>query len=235
MCNFFRVHVPNYSRVVLPLTERTKNTGHKMIKFNDVQRHAFQTLKQKLCEATVLYAPKPSKPFIIRSDSSDYAVGASLSQVDDSGLERPIAFASAKLSDVQRRWSTIERDAYGILFALKKFEYIIFGRKIELYTDHNPLQYLTASAPNSPKLTRWLQSLAQCDITVRRIKGRDNVIADCLSRNIESVEVERCKSDGVIELSQGLSPVNTVEIGCSDNILDDDLRLLGGVVEDDAR
>ena len=235
MCNFFRVYVPNYSRVVLPLTELTKNIGHKVIKFNDVQRHAFQTLKQKLCEATVLYAPKSSKPFIIRSDSSDYAVGASLSQVDDSGLERPIAFASAKLSDVQRRWSTIEREAYGILFALKKFEYIIFGRKIELYTDHNPLQYLTASAPNSPKLTRWLLSLARFDITVRHIKGRDNVIADCLSRNIESGEVERCESDGVIKLSQGLSSVNTVEIEWCDNILDDDLRLLGCVVEDDAR
>jgi hypothetical protein len=70
-------------------------------------------------------------------------------QNDDSGSERPVAYASAKLTDVQRRWSVIEKEAYAVIFALQRFDVMVFGNPITLYTDHNPLQFLVSSVPRS--------------------------------------------------------------------------------------
>ena len=181
VCSFYRGYVPHFSEVALPLTNLTKNDQPNNFKFTEEHRSSFCKLKMSLCEATGLHAPCPDKPFIIHSDASDFAVGACLSQMIH-GNETPIAFASAKLSDVQRRWSTIEKEAYGIIFSLKKFDYLVFGREIVLYTDHNPLQYITACTPKSAKLTRWALSLSRYNITIRHIKGSNNVVADFLSR-----------------------------------------------------
>jgi hypothetical protein len=131
-----------------------------------------------------LYSPSAQRPFIIRTDASDYAVGAVLAQSWEE-REYPIAFASAKLRGPQLNWSTIEKEAYAIIYALQKFDYLVFGREIQLYTDHNPLQYLAISAPKSAKLTRWALSLSRYNIVVHHTRGIDNVTADCLSRCIE--------------------------------------------------
>ena len=138
-------------------------------------------LKKRLCESVDLHRPCGDKPFIIHTDASDFAVGACLSQIIDE-VDAPISFVSAKFTDVQQRWSTIEKEAYAIIFALKKFDYLVFGRQIHLFTDHNPLQYITACTPKSAKLTRWALSLSRYNITIHHIKGSDNVVADFLSR-----------------------------------------------------
>jgi hypothetical protein len=182
MCTFYRQYIPHYAEIAIPLTELTKSKQSNKITFNDKQRFAFVTLKESLCKCTVLYTPKFDRPFIMRTDASDYAIGASVSQLDDEGNERPIAFASAKLTDVQKRWSVIEKESFAIIYALKKFDTIVYGSHIDLYTDHNPLQYIVSCTPQSAKLTRWALSLSRYDITVYHIHGKDNVTADCLSR-----------------------------------------------------
>ena len=108
-----------------------------------------------------------------------------LAQKDELGQEYPIAFVSCKLSGAQLNWSTIEKEAYAIIYALSKFDYIVFGREIHLFTDHNPLKYLAVSAPKSAKLTRWALSLSRYNIIVYHTAGVDNVTADCLSRCID--------------------------------------------------
>jgi hypothetical protein len=184
MCSFYRTYVQDFAGISTPLTNLTKKNASDKIRFNEEQRQAFNRLKEALSHATTLYSPNPSSPFIVRTDASDYAVGAVLAQVNTDGREYPIAFASSKLSGAQLNWSTIEKEAYAIIYALQKFDYIVFGYCIHLYTDHNPLQYLAVSAPKSAKLTRWALSLSRYDITVHHTAGVDNVIADCLSRCI---------------------------------------------------
>ena len=181
MCSFYRTYVPRFSEIALPLTNLTKNDQPTIVRFSAKHKDAFCLLKKKLCDAVGLHSPCADKPFIVHTDASDFAVGACLSQMVD-GVNAPIAFVSAKLTDVQQRWSTIEKEAYAIIFALKKFDYLVFGRQIQLFTDHNPLQYITACTPKSAKLTRWALSLSRYNISVHHIKGSDNVVADYLSR-----------------------------------------------------
>ncbi|GBN66454.1 Retrovirus-related Pol polyprotein from transposon opus, partial [Araneus ventricosus] len=98
------------------------------------------------------------------------------------GSLRPIAYVSQKLSKSQQAWSTIEREAYAIVWSLKKFETLVFGSEIELYTDHNPLSYLTKCAPQSARLQRWVFALQKYHITVRHCPGVKMPHADALSR-----------------------------------------------------
>ena len=182
MVNFYRNYIPDFSRLALPLTDLTKTTQSNNIRFGEKERAAFLALKDSLCHSVTLHSPRQDRPFIVRTDASNYAVGACLSQLNDDGEEMPIAFASAKLSAVQSRWAVIEKEAYAIIFALQKFDVIIYGSRIDLYSDHSPLRYLVDCAPKSPKLTRWSLSLSRYNIHVHYIKGVDNVAADFLSR-----------------------------------------------------
>ena len=183
MCSFFRSHIPKYSEATGVLTEMTKLKYPAKFVFNEKQRGAFVELKRKMCcEIETLVVPRYDREFIIHTDASGIAVGCTLSQFDDSKTLRPIAYASKKFSDCQVRWSTIEREAYAVLFALQKFGVIVFGNKIILYSDHDPLKFMMNGNPISAKLLRWSLAIQKYDIEVTHIKGTNNKVADCLSR-----------------------------------------------------
>ena len=91
---------------------------------------------------------------------------------DREGVEHPLAFASHKLSGSQCAWSTIEREAYAIIWALDKFRDLVFGSKITVVCDHNPLQYIRDCAPKSAKLLRWSLALQEFDLEIKYSEGR---------------------------------------------------------------
>jgi len=182
MCNYYRSFIPNFSEMAAPLTELTKGGKRGSISFNSEQREAFIKLKDKLCLTVKLAVPDYTRPFLIQCDASDIAVGCCLSQKTNDGQEQPLAFASVKLTETQTRWSTIEKEAYAVVYALQQFEHIVFGSKIHLFTDHNPLQYIINNNNTCNKLTRWALHLSRYDLTVHPKRGQFNSNADCLSR-----------------------------------------------------
>ncbi|GFW69504.1 retrovirus-related Pol polyprotein from transposon 17.6 [Trichonephila clavipes] len=133
-------------------------------------------------KAPSLYTPDLSKPYQLYTDASATAIGACLSQNDEKGKENPIAFFSKKLTETQTRWATIEREAYAVIEALKRFDSWIFGAEIEVISDHNPLTYLTLTTPQSAKLTRWALALQRYNIAISYRKGVKHGNADALSR-----------------------------------------------------
>ena len=79
---------------------------------------ALDSLCQHVTNHRVLRVPSEGQSFILHTDSSGKAVGASLGQLDDDGVEKPLAFASQKLPPAQPIWSTIEREAHAVIWAL---------------------------------------------------------------------------------------------------------------------
>jgi len=179
---FYKNYLQNFSSLALPLTELTKNKYGNTVHFNEEQSKAFDSLKQALCNYTCLFGPRYDRPFIIRCDASDTSVGSSLSQLDDDGVERPLAFVSAKLTDAQLNWAIVHREAYALIHALKKFEVYVYGSKIDVFMDHNPLTYVVNNLPNCARLCRWALALAKFDLVIHHIKGVENSVADWLSR-----------------------------------------------------
>jgi hypothetical protein len=129
--------------------------------------------------------------FILRCDASKFAISGCLYQRNDDDVnkavvtgdgEHPIAFYSQKLSGSQVNWATIEKEAYAVIASLKKFERIVFGSCIVVYSDHNPLYYLVERVTSSAKLSRWSLALQQYNILFRYAKAQHNVVADFFSR-----------------------------------------------------
>jgi len=143
---------------------------------------AVDTLCQQLTSHRVLRVPSEGHTYILHTDSSGKAVRASLEQLDENVVEQPLAFASQKLTPAQQVWSTIERDAYAVIWALNKYRDLIFEHRVTVYCDHNPLQYIRECAPKSAKLFRWSLALQKFDLNFLYQKGSTNVVADWLSR-----------------------------------------------------
>ena len=164
------------------MTELTKKKIPNDIPWNKEAEKAFKELKAALCEITELQVPDIEKPYYLHTDASQTAVGCCLGQLDTEGNIHPIAFGSQKLNTTQQKWSTIEREAYAIIWALKRFETLLCGAKIFLLTDHNPLVFLTSAAPQCPRLQRWALAIQRHDIEASHVIGSKLTNADALSR-----------------------------------------------------
>jgi len=191
--SYFREYIPNFSALAKPLTDSTAKRVPNQIPWGQAEQLAFEKLKTELCKATdeSLAIVDFKKPFSIHVDSSNYAVGGALTQPDLCQRERPVAFISKKLTKTQQSWSTIKKETFATIWALGQFRNWIFGKPVTLFTDHNPITYLTDVAPKSAKLMRWALANQQYDVTFCYKAGRANVVADCLSRMDQAVTDKR--------------------------------------------
>ena len=130
----------------------------------------------------------PDKGFVLRTDASDYAVGAVLEQVRDDGTHVPVAFWSRILAEGQRRtWTAREKETYAIVCALRKWSGHIGLQPVVVCTDHQSLQSWHkehVDTPSGPaaRRARWHETFAKFDLSVVYVPGKDNTVADCLSR-----------------------------------------------------
>lgn len=182
LCGYYREYVSNYADVAGPLTALTRRGVPNEIPWGEDAQEAFDSLKTSLCQAVAMNTPDPHQSYWLFTDASATAAGACLAQMSADGKEKPIAFASHRFNPTQGRWATIEREAFAIIWALKKFDYWLFGAVVNVVSDHNPLFYLTTSTPQGAKLARWALSLQRYNVTVRHRKGAHNANADALSR-----------------------------------------------------
>jgi len=103
LTGYYRKFIPNYSGIATPLTDLTKDS----VKFHwtDLEQAAFDQLKEKLTVADVLAYPDQTKQYIISTDASGFAIAGVLSQDQEDGTRRPIAYMSRKMSDAERRYA----------------------------------------------------------------------------------------------------------------------------------
>ena len=100
----------------------------QQVKFDWIARHhtTFLSLKEAIIQAPTLHCPDLNKKYIIYTDASDHACGAQLLQEHD-GTEFPIAFLLHTFTETQRKWSTTEQEAYGVYYAITKWNYYLQG------------------------------------------------------------------------------------------------------------
>ena len=131
-------------------------------------------------QAPIQHYPDPDKKYTVYTDASDNACGAQLSW-EHNGTEFPIAFLSHTFTETQRKWSTTKEEAYGVYYAITKWNYYLKGADITVKNDHKPLAWFLNGKNANNKVNRWSLELATYNITFKWISGAQNKAADCLS------------------------------------------------------
>lgn len=185
MINFYRRFIPRAAQVQGPLNALLTGSvkGSHPVHFSTVEHEAFAECKESLCQAALLAHPDSQAKLAIVTDASDSALGAALQQyVND--IWQPLAFFSRKLSPAQKKYSAYDRELLAIYEAIKYFRHMVEARVFTIYTDHKPLCFAFHSRKDncSPRQFRHLDYISQFTTDIRQISGKNNVVADTLSR-----------------------------------------------------
>ena len=131
-----------------------------------------------LVSPPILVFPDFSKPFILDTDASDFGIGAVLSQVDDDGQERVVAYASRTLSKAERNYSVTSKELLAIVNFISQFQQYLLGCTFTLHTDHSSLTWFRNFKQPEGQLARWLEKLEEFSFTVQHRPGRKHNNAD---------------------------------------------------------
>lgn len=200
--SYYRRFIPGFANIAKPLTSQLRGNG-KTINYENVDfENAFSKLKQIMSTDLLLAYPNFEEPFLLTTDASNIAIGAVLSQLED-GKERPIAYLSRTLSKAEENYSATAKELLAIYFAAKRFRPYLYGKPFTIYTDHEPLTKELKLTDATGRVTRQRLYLEQYDFKIVYKKGKQNVVADGLSR-IPPVELN------LQELSNECFPNHTI-------------------------
>lgn len=198
MCSFLRKFICCFSALAAPLHDLTKK-DHKFI-WTTQCNNAFQGLKDALQKHPVLILPDFKKPFVLVTDASTIGIGSCLMQKVSDRLH-PVAYFSRSLTGPQRNYDARHLECLGVVASVEHFKYYLWGAsfKVRVMSDHRSLQHLRTQKDLIGRLARWQEVLSQFDYEIEYLPGKDNVIADALSRNSNfssqiAIVDELCKS-----------------------------------------
>ncbi len=157
-------------------TTRMNKTKKKPWQWDSIHQQAFTNVKAAIAKETVLAYPDFLKPFEIYTDASSMQLGAVITQDN-----RPIAFFSRRLSEMQQKYSVTEIELLAIVKTLKEFKGMLWGQDIKVYTDHKNLTR-DALGLTSDRVYHWQLILEEYAPEIKCMKGIHNTVADAISR-----------------------------------------------------
>ena len=182
--NYYAHFIPNLSSKLNPLYKLLQK--NIQFEWNDECNKIFEESKNYLMGNKVLELYDLTKPVIIYADASPYGYGAILAHVIE-GVEKPVLFASCTLNDHERGYSQIHREAGAIMFAFHKFHKYVYGLKVTVISDHEPLKEIFSpdkcnSAVALGRLKRWSVILSMYEYEFKHRPGKLMGHVDALSR-----------------------------------------------------
>ena len=180
LAGYYRRFVKGFSATAKPLTELLmKGSEWDM---NATRLSAFTKLKDMLTSPPVLAHPDFTKPFIVSTDASNFAVGAVLKQKGDDGKDHAIAYFSQCMNKAELNYSATEKECLAVILAVKKFRPYLYGTRFTIVTDHCALCWLMRVRNPNGRLVRWSLMLQDLDFEIEYESGRKHLEADALSR-----------------------------------------------------
>lgn len=168
---------PAFAELAKPLVELSR----KPSKWTEEHRNSVKALKHQLIKYTVLQISDPSKPYVLKTDASKYAIGDALQQDN-----RPLGFSSREMTPAERRYPIYNQKLLSLIAALQKWRTILMHADFTAYADHRALPYQIKIKGNKAVRAgeaRWWDFLADYQgLKIVQKPGVHNVAADALSR-----------------------------------------------------
>ena len=181
LLGYYRSFVPAFSDITLPITSLLKKNTPFV--WSEKCQLALDYLQEMFCNKVILQFPDPNKPYVFYTDASNNAYSSVLCQsINDDNDIRPVAYFSGTFTAQNKSWCATEREAYAVLKSIQRFNYYIRGTTCILRCDHKPLEPFLNRGMKIAKLDRWAMLLEEYDITFVHIRGKDNILADAISR-----------------------------------------------------
>lgn len=181
LTGYYRKFVKNYGTLARPLTEMMKKVG---LKWGPAGEKAFQELKLAMSTTPVLAMPNFKQKFEVHTDASEFGIGAVL--VQDG---RPLAYLSKALGPRKLGWSVYTKEMLAVLEAVRLWRPYLLGRKFQIITDQQPLKHLLEQRIITPKQQKFVAKLLGFDFEILYRPGRQNMVADALSRCPDNKEI----------------------------------------------
>ena len=182
--NFVSIFCPELQKLLKPIYELTKK-GRPFI-WGDEQQKAFDEIKSRLLKPPVLSMPDKRGRFLLYSDTIKYATGSALYQVQN---RRPklIAYASKRMHEAARNYSITELEMCGLAINIASFAHLLKRVDFDAVVDHLAITHIMKGKmePATNRIKRLLEVLSSYSFNLYYIKGKDTILSDFLSRQIE--------------------------------------------------
>jgi hypothetical protein len=197
---YYRIFIANFSVIAAPIFKLFSKNAR--FKWTDDCQHAMDQLKTSITTAPVLVKldfSLSALPIVLNVDASTtVGWGAVLSQIQTDGHIKPSRFESGIWNGAELKYDALKLECRGLLKALKKLRFWLFGRHFLVETDSQSLVWLLNQPPNdlpNAMMTRWLAYIRLFDFTPKHIHGHKNGVADGLSRRGRAPEDEEEDED----------------------------------------
>ena len=190
----YRHFIKDFAKIADPLHEYGKGDTAKKKKervvLNKAARDAFHNLKKAVMSTPVLAYPDPNKEYLLETDASMLGLMIVLSQKQAYGRYHPVPFSSRALHGVEVTYYSMKLEFLAMKWSIKHFQTYLLGCCFKVCTDNNPLMYFLTSPNIDATKQRWINELVKYNFCLEYQKGKNNTVADALSRIKEA-----CLSD----------------------------------------
>jgi hypothetical protein len=175
LAGFYRRFVQEFNTIAAPLNELTKKGAP--FHWGPAQENAFNLLKEKLTNAPLLQLPDFGKPFELECDASGIGIGGVLIQDG-----KPVAYFSEKLSGLNLNYSTYDKELYALVCTLETWQHYLWPKEFVIHSDHESLKHIRSQNKLNRRHAKWVEFVVSFPYIIKHKKGKENIIADALSR-----------------------------------------------------
>ena len=170
MVNFVSIFCPELQKLLKPIYELTKK-GRPFV-WGDEQQKAFDEIKSRLLKPPVLSMPDERGRFLLYSDTSKYATGSDLYQVQD-GKPKLIAYTSKRMPEAARNYSITELEMCGLAINIASFAHLLKRVDFDAIVDHLAIMHIMKGKmePATNRIKRLLEILSSYSFNLCHIKG----------------------------------------------------------------